>query len=237
MFKIKAGERRLSDQNSFVIDTAGNTIWDGTVNINRQNFELEGSDFQERFQERESLLYGLSLSGPIASSDWVFDTYYSELDILKDNEIKTGRNSNDSDFVTENTVNFGGRFTDFDDDTGWRTFDFKVGTDDITGDGRARISLGYHYDKYELSVEQFRYDSINNIHGDDRGANEGETSTQALFTQFGYALSDKFDLALGLRYEEWETRGGFSRGGSNIVERRNEEAFSPKFSLGLLSCR
>ena len=249
LFKIKAGydlgdfelrasvayedrERRLSDQNSFVTDASGNTIWDGTVSINGQNFEVEGSDFQERFQERESLLYGVGVSGPIVDSDWVFDAYYSEFDILKDNEIRTGRNSNDPDFVTENTVNFAGRYTDFDDDTGWRTFDLKAGTDDITGSGRARISVGYHYDKYELSVEPFRFDSINNILGADRGASGGETSTQALFTQFGYAISDQFDIALGLRYEEWETSGGFSRGGSNVVERRDEEAFSPKFSLG-----
>jgi len=225
-------ERRLSDLNNFVVDAMGNPIWNGMVNVNGQEFQIRGNRFEERYQERNSLLFGLGLSGTIAESDWIFDLYFSEFDILKDNEIRTGRNPEDPDFVSENTVNFAGRFTDSDDDTGWRTFDAKAGTDYLFGNDRARLSVGYHYDKYELSIEPFRYDSINNILGDDRGASGGETSTQALFAQFGYTLSDKFDLALGLRYEDWETSGGFSSSGNTVVERRDEQEISPKFSLG-----
>ena len=225
-------ERRLADINNFVVDSMGNPVWDGMVHMNGQEFRMRGNRFEERYQERDSLLFGLGLSGPVADSDWVFDLYFSEFDILKDNEIRTGRNPEDPDFITENTVNFAGRFTDSDDDTGWRTFDTKAGTDYLFGSDRARLSIGYHYDRYELSIEPFRYDSINDILGADRGASGGQTSTQALFAQFGYALSDKLDLALGLRYEDWETSGGFSRSGTTLVERRDEQEISPKFSLG-----
>lgn len=245
LFKIKTGydlgdyelrasvayeqrERRLADLNNFLVDANGNTIWDGTVNTGGQEFTVRGSNFQERYQERDSLLFGVGLSGPVASSDWVFDAYYSEFDILKDNEIRTGRNPNDPDFVATNT-GFGGRFTDADDETGWRTFDIKAGTDYLFGSDRARLSVGYHYDKYELSIEPFNYDSINDVLGSARDVSEGETSTQALFAQFGYALSDQFDLALGVRYEDWETSGGAN--GDDVFGRRDEKEVSPKFSL------
>lgn len=246
LYKIKAGydigeyeirasiayeqrERRLADLNNFITDASGNAIWNGTVNIDGQQFSVRGSNFQERYQERDSLLFGLGLSGPVANTDWVFDLYFSEFDILKDNEIRTGRNPADPDYMSTNTA-FGGRFTDSDDDTGWRTFDIKAGTDYLFGNENARISIGYHYDKYELSIEPYNYNSIDNVLGSARDVSQGETSTQALFAQFGYRISDQFDVALGARYERWDTSGGSS--GDDVFGRRDEDEISPKFSLG-----
>ena len=222
-------ERRLTNLNNFLTDAAGNTVWNGIANIDGQEFSVRGSNFQERSQDRDSLLFGVGFSGPVSTSDWVFDMYYSDFDILKDNEIRTGRNPDDPDFAAANAA-FGGRYTDSDDGTGWKTFDVKAGTDYLFGSDRARLSVGYHYDKYELSIEPYNYDSINNVLGAARDASEGETSTQALFAQFGYALSNQFDLALGARYEKWNTSGGSN--GAIEFDRRNESEISPKFSLG-----
>lgn len=223
-------KRRLEDLNNYVTDANGNNIWSGDVNYQGQQISLRASNFEERYQDRNSLLFGLGLSGPIAQTDWIFDIHYSDFDVLKDKEIRTGRNPNDPDYVATNT-SMGGRVT-YADDTRWETFDAKLGTDYLFGSDKARLSVGFHHDEYKLSVKPFKYDAINNIRGDSRGASGGKTNTQALFAQFGYAFNKQFDLALGLRYEDWETKGGFSDDGEVIVANRDEQEISPKMSLG-----
>ncbi len=221
-------DRELKDLNSYLTDATGNTIWDGDINVNGIDYNVRGSNFQERDQQRESVLFGLGLSGPVGVKDWLFDIYYTDFEIIKDREIRSARNPDDPDFIAQNAA-FNGRLTNADD-TGWETFDVKAGTESLFGNDRARLSIGYHYDEYELSIEPYNYDAVNGIRGTERTASGGETSTQALFAQFGYALSDQFDLALGLRYEDWETKNGFN--GTTRVDRRDEQEFSPKFSLG-----
>ncbi len=223
-------DRRQQNLNNYLTDENGETVWSGTVNYNGQDMSLRASNFEERYQDRDSLLFGLGLSGPIGQTDWVFDLHYSDFEILKDKEIRTGRNPLDPDYVTTNE-SLGARITE-SDDTGWETFDAKAGTDYLFGNEKARLSVGFHYDEYELSVKPYNYDAINNIKGDSRGASGGETSTKAVFAQFGYAFSEKYDLALGVRYEDWESKGAFSSDGDVVVANRDEQEISPKMSLG-----
>ena len=223
-------ERDLKNLNSYAKDASGNTIWNGDVKVGAESFSISGSNFQERYQERNSLLYGLGLSGPVAQSDWLFDLYYSDFDILKDEEIRTARNPNDPDYVSQN-ASFKGRFTDAED-TGWEIFDAKAGTESLFSNPKARLSVGYHYDNYELSIKPFKYDSVNKVKGDSRGASGGETETHAVFAQFGYGINDQVDVALGIRYEDWSSDGAFSSDGATTAKDRNEKAWSPKLSIG-----
>jgi iron complex outermembrane receptor protein len=223
-------DHRQKNLNNYVTDVNGDTVWNGTVNFNGQDISLRSSNFQERYQDRNSLLFGVGLSGPVGQTDWIFDLHYSDFEILKDDEIRTGRNPSDPDYVATNEA-LGARITEADD-TGWETFDIKLGTDYLLGNENARLSIGFHYDEYELSVKPYNYDAINNIKGDSRGASGGETSTKAVFAQFGYAFTDQYDLALGVRYEDWESKGGFSDDGEVVVANRDEQEISPKLSLG-----
>jgi|TARA_B110000908_G_scaffold119136_1_gene139620 iron complex outermembrane receptor protein len=223
-------ERELKNLNSYAKDASGNTIWNGTVKVGAESFSISGSNFQERYQERNSLLYGLGFSGPVARSDWLFDVYYSDFDIIKDEEIRTARNPNDPDYISEN-ASYNGRLTDAED-TGWETFDAKVGTETLLGNTKARLSVGYHYDNYELSIKPYKYDAVNRVKGASRGNSGGETETQALFAQFGYAVNEKIDVAVGLRYEDWSSDGAFTQGGSTSATDRDETAWSPKLSIG-----
>ncbi len=229
--------REETQSRNLLTDDSGTAFFNGTANFNGQSFRVSGSNLQNRVQERDSLLLGLGFSGLIGNSDWFFDSFYSRFEILDDREIRTGRSPLDPDF---NQVNegFGGRITEFDD-TGWQTFDFKLGTDSLFNDDKQRLSVGFHADRYELSIVADDFNTItgerasDEIDGDrttGRSDSGGQTETLALFFQYGYAFNDKWDIAVGLRLEDWETSDGFT--GSIEVDSRSETGASPKLSIG-----
>ena len=234
-------KREQDDLNNYLTDAAGNPVFDNNVTTpNGTNFRTSNfgsSVFQERSQDRESLLLGLGLTGPLGDdSDWVFDLYATSFEILKDEEVRTGRNPADPTFAASNAA-FGGRLTEYDD-TGWTTFDAKVGTESLNGNENHRLSIGYNYSKYELEINPFRYNSISNTKGATRGASGGETFSHAIFAQWGWMFNPKWDLSLGLRYDDWRGENGFFDDnadglitGTEKHNDRHESGFSPKFSL------
>lgn len=234
-------KREQDDLNNYLTDAGGNPVYDDNVTTaggtNFRTSSFGSSVFQERTQDRESLLLGLGLTGPLGTEgDWVFDIYATSFDILKDEEERTGRNPADPAYIATNTA-FGGRLTEYDD-TGWKTFDVKVGTESLGGDDNQRLSIGYNYSQYELEIEPFRYDSINNIKGATRGASGGETFTHSVFAQWGWLFNPQWDLSLGLRYDDWRGENGFYDdnadgilSGTENHDDRHENGFSPKFSL------
>ena len=182
------------------------------------------------------MLVGVGASFEIGSSDWVGDAFFSLFDLLQDEEIRNGANPDDPNFEAINAADQA-RITTFDD-TGWNIFDLKFANNRLFGNDRQRLSVGLHYDSYELN---FIVDDFNSITGQ-RSADEldgdlstgradsgGQAETFALFAQYGYALSDTWDLSLGLRYDDWEATDGFD--GGEFVDDRNESGFSPKFSI------
>ena len=230
--------RGESQRNNFLQDSNGNQIFDREVDINGVNFDTSNfgtSVFQNRAQERESLLIGLGASFELGR-DWVGDAFYSYFDVLEDTEIRTGANPNDPNFISVNNRNRA-RITEYDD-TGWDIFDLKFSTDNLAGRENQRLSLGVHYDSYELD---FIVDNFNSITGL-RPSNEldgnrstgrpdsgGEARTVAAFAQYGIALSESWDLSLGLRYDDWEGKNGYV-GGTNSAD-RSEDGFSTKASI------
>jgi len=212
--------RDEDDKNNFLKDASGNTYWGaGAYN------------FDERSQDRESLLLGAGLSGDL-SEDWFFDVYATNFDILKDKETRSGLNPQDPDFGDS-----AGRLTE-DDDTGWRTLDIKAGTERFLDNDDMHLSVGYYTDRYELAVDQFNTDALSGKVTSDRSSSGGKTSTQALFAQWSWAFDPQWDLALGLRYEDWETKDGYitdyRKSIHTSVDNRSEDGYSPKFSLAYL---
>ncbi|MEM6640274.1 MAG: TonB-dependent receptor, partial [Pseudomonadota bacterium] len=208
-------ERDQSSANNFLTDTNGDAFWFG------------GSNFQNRLQKRDSLLIGLGLSGQI-NDDWVFDTHYSNFNILKDEEIRTARSPDDPDFAAQNAA-FRGRFTEFDN-TGWQILNIKAGTERLFGNEDMRLSVGAHYDRYELQINAFNYNSITGEFGSSRGSSGGRTNTAALFAQYGYRIAPDWDLSIGLRHEDWEADETFS-GNAAPNAARSESGLSPKLSV------
>ncbi|MER2491591.1 TonB-dependent receptor [Catenovulum sediminis] len=235
-----AYEQRQREENqhlNFVTDSAGNPIWDGTVSQNNQLFNIRGSNYQQRYQDRNSLLASFGISGLINQSDWAFDGFYSHFKILKDQEIRSGRNPQDPAYQSENT-NFKGRLTEYDN-TGWQIFDLKLGSESLFGNTAQRLSVGLHLDSYELNLISDDYNSITGEKATDetdgnkatgRTDSGGQAATMAAFFQYGYRLNRQWDLALGLRYEDWQTEQGYI--GATALKNRAESAFSPKVSLG-----
>ena len=217
-------EREEIDRNNFLTDQNGNLFWGANP-----------GDFQERFQERNSLLLGLGLSAKLGDA-WLLDIYGTQFDILKDEEIRSARNPADPEFVNQNEM-FRGRLSEHDG-TGWTTLDLKLGTEQLFGNDNMRLSLGLFTDRYELGLRSTNINAITGEQGSIRAQSGGETSTQAIFAQWGYAFSPQWDLALGLRFEEWEATDGFSQRGANdpvIAPDRSEAGASPKFSLAYIA--
>ena len=231
-------ERDESNSNNYLRDAAGNVFYDRNFSLSSDPTTIYDttswgtSVFQNRMQERDSLLVGFGVGGPLNKTGWIFDAYFSNFEILDDVEIRTGRNPSAPDYQSAN-AGFAGRITEFDD-TGWQIFDLKVGTESLLGNNDMRLSLGFHNDNYKLNVEPHRYDTFNDIRGSSRGASGGEVSTKAIYAQWGMTLSQQWDLSLGIRYEDWKSSGGYFGDQSNVSDRhvdRNEEGVSPKISL------
>lgn len=229
--------RQLTNHQNFVRDEQGNQVWAGVANVAGTRFSLNSSSFQHSQQERDSLLFGFGVSGDIANSDWLLDAFYSRFEILDDHEELTAVNPLDPAYASAN-ANFKGRLSEYDG-SGWQTLDVKLGTQNLFDDPRQRLSVGLHADHYALKLVADDYNAITQQRDSDeldgnpatgRSDSGGEAQTQALFAQYGFRLNSQWDLALGLRVEDWQTRDGFS-GGLNIAK-RSADGFSPKVSLG-----
>ena len=240
-FEIRASiayeerSRIENERNNFLRDNSDELIFDREVDINGQNidtFEFGRSLFQNRAQERESLLLGLGASFNL-QNDWVGDVFYSFFDIIKDEEIRTGANPSDAQFAAVNN-NFDGRLTDFDD-TGWNIVDAKFSNDNLGSNDNQRLSFGFHFDSYELNLI---VDNFNSITGqsespDTRDDSGGKAETYSVFAQYGIALNDQWDLSLGIRYDDWDGTDGFE--GDSLAPNRSEHGFSPKLSIAYFS--
>jgi len=229
--------RKVEDTNNYVRDEQNNLVWGGLANLAGSQFTINSSSFQHSEQQRNSLLFGLGISGDISGSDWLLDGFYSHFEILDDHEQLSAVSPQDPSFASAN-ASFKGRLNEYDG-TGWQTFDLKLGTQSLFDDPRQRLSVGLHADQYTLKLVADDYNAITQRRDSDeldgnpatgRSDSGGEAQTQAVFAQYGFRLHPKWDLALGLRFEDWQTHDGFS--GGLKIRQRSANGFSPKLSLG-----
>ena len=215
--------------NSYVRDEAGQTVWSGNLEQDGLWLTIPANRLGASDLERKSLSTGLRLKGQL--TDQVrMETTISDFRILKDNTRTSSRSLQDPLF------NGSGQTTDYDH-TGWQTFDIKLVLEDMGLEGMEWIT-GARRETYELNLDQ--YNSSDWVQGDNAGYTSrsgGETAINAAFVQLNWDINAHWDLALGGRYEEWESKHGyFTRSAAPTVliavddNQRNQ--FSPKFSLG-----
>ncbi len=218
--------------NTYVRDADGNNVWAGNLVQDGIGMNIAAGRLGNSDLERKSLSTGLRVKGKL-SDQLSLETNLSDFRILKDNTLSSSRNPQDPLF--NNT----GLTTDYDD-TGWQTLDAKLVLEDVGLDGMQWIG-GLRHEAYRLNLDQ--YNSANWLQGDNAGYTSrsgGETGIDAAFVQLNWDIAERWDLALGGRYEQWESKNGyFSRRNPQTsqfelmdVDDVSRHQFSPKFSLG-----
>ena len=223
-------DRDADNAKSYIKDLNGNTIFRGDHSFNGTLFDVDGrfgNLFRISFEERESLLIGGELTGHIANTGWNMGANFSIFELIKDERLRSDENPDDPTFDAS------GRVREYDD-TGWQTFDFKLSTERLLNRQDMRLSVGYHFDHYQLEVAEYTAvgDFRNGVKGTLRNNNPsaGKTLTHAIFSEYGWKFFPKWDLVLGGRYEMWESKDG--QKGTDFFADRTEDEFSPKFALG-----
>ena len=221
-FEDRSGD--ANNANNYLRDGDGDPFWNDSATLDDRAFQVLGTNFGAREQDRQSLLLGLGVSGPL-NGDWIFDVNLSHFELLKDREISSGRSPGDPAF------DGAGSLREYDD-TGWTTVDMTSSTDAFAGRNDMSLSLGIHHDNYRLAINTF--DTTNWTQGwgnmTNHSTSGGETETQALFAQYGWQLNPAWDVVLGGRYEQWRAQNGFLN--DDRHPDRSTSGFSPKFSLG-----
>lgn len=222
-----------TNPNSYLTDANGSRVWnDSNVAFNGFNFKANGSNFAVSEQNRQTLLVGGGLEGPIGAKDWTLNVNFSHFEVLEDETRSSKKHPLDPAYTNDGSV------SEYDD-TGWNTFDLKMRTDRFLNRSDMNLVTGYHYDHYKLAVNTYNSSNYRaGEKGEEKTSSGGETSTQAWFAQWGWKFMPRWDLALGGRYELWHSQDGFYNNYANDSlqehEDRTETGFSPKFSVGFI---
>lgn len=218
--------------NSYLKNTRGNSVWSGNVTQDNLWLTIPVARLGASELDRRSLSTGLRIKGTLTDSARL-EANLSDFRILEDNSRASSHALQDPLFKG------GGQTTDYDD-TGWQTLEGKLVVTDFAMEGIELIT-GARYEAYELNLDVFN--SLNWLQGDNAGYTSrsgGETAIAAAFVQMNWDINARWDLALGGRYEQWESKNGyFSRKNPTtsvfeLVDVANAKSnqFSPKFSLG-----
>ena len=211
---------------NYLRDGAGTMIWNGDVRYEGLTVNTQSRDWKVSQRDRQNLLFGSTLEGTM--DDWNFQTYFTYYGILKDKTLTSDENPSDPAFDGS------GRVKDFGD-TGWFSYDFKIGQDEFAGNERLNAFAGLHYSAYEYEVNEFSSTDYANglMDGARRNGDGGKTATPAIYAQADYQLADEWTLTLGARAEYWRASEGkdYSNGTTFHHAVRDEEDVSPKLSL------
>ena len=221
--------------NSYLRDGAGNPVYRGHVIDGGRQFFVPASRFSSRDLDRQSLSLGMRLRGQLTDTIEL-EGNISRFEVLKDRTLASASHPDDP------MHNLNGQVTDFGD-TGWDTAEVKLYFEDLAVPGLSGLSLvtGLRSESYALNLDIFR--SNNYLAGSkDAYASRsgGETEILAAFAQLNWAFSENWDAALGLRWEDFESRGGYFDNDDpqtpqfdlTRVPARSDSQVSPKFSLG-----
>ena len=218
--------------NSYLTNSAGNTVWSGNFSQDGIAITVPASRLGASELDRRSLSTGLRIKGEL-NEHTRFEANMSDFRILEDNNRASSHALPDPLFKDRGlTTNY--------EDTGWQTLEGKFTFSDLGVSGLELIT-GARYEAYELNLDS--YNSAAWIKGDFAGytgRSGGKTNISAAFVQMNWDISERWDLALGGRYERWQSEDGYySKDVAvtpefdlvNVVEASSNQ-FSPKFSLG-----
>lgn len=210
--------------NNFLTDAEREYFWSGAARLDNHIFSVAGAHFGEQQQKRQSLLFGIGLTGPVSRSGWSFDFNASHFDVLDDVTARGNRHPADPGFDGS------GRVSKYDD-TGWTTLDLSTGTDALVQRDDMALTLGLHYSRYRLVLNIFDSSDYQSREKTALGsASGGATTTEALYLHYDWQLSSAWDMMLGGRYEQWQASNGFHDDQQHPD--RIAQGFSPKFALG-----
>ena len=220
--------------NSYLKNAAGESVWAGNFIQDDVAITVPASRLGASELDRRSLSTGLRIKADL-SEHTRFEMNMSDFRILEDNSRASSHAPQDSLFMGRGlTTNY--------EDTGWQTLEGKFTFSDVGVDGIELIT-GARYEAYELNLDT--YSSTSWTQGDNAGftgRSGGKTQIIAAFAQMNWDINERWDLALGGRYERWESEGGYySKDVAATpefdlvaVDDASSNQFSPKFSLGFI---
>jgi iron complex outermembrane receptor protein len=218
--------------NTYLSNAQGAAVWSGNVTENNLWLNVPVSRLGASELDRRTLSTGLRIKGEL-SEHTRFEANVSDFRILEDNNRASSHALRDPLFR-------GAGLTTNYEDTGWQTLEGKFTLSDLGVNGLELIT-GARYEAYELNIDT--YNSTAWTQGDFAaytGRSGGKTAISAAFVQANWDINERWDLALGGRYERWESKGGyFSKDVPttpqydlvDVVDASSSQ-FSPKFSLG-----
>lgn len=218
--------------NTYLTNSAGNKLWSGNFIQDGIAITVPASRLGASELDRRSLSTGLRIKGEL-SEHARFEANMSDFRILEDNSRASSHALQDPLFKGRGlTTNY--------EDTGWQTLEGKFTFSDLGVKGLELIT-GARYEAYELNLDT--YNSADWDKGDFAGytgRSGGKTNITAAFVQANWDINERWDLALGGRYERWQSEAGyFSKDVAATpqydlvdVEDASSNQFSPKFSLG-----
>lgn len=223
--------------NSYLRDADGNTLWSGDFVQQHADPKYAGikvatSRLGASELDRESLSLGLRIRGDLNESTR-FEANVSDFRILQDNTRASSHALKDALFSG------GGQTTDYDD-TGWQTLEGKLTFNQLGIEGLELVT-GLRHEAYQLNLDV--YNSSDWLAGDNAGYTSrsgGDTNISAAFVQANWTINPQWDLALGGRYERWQSQQGYFSDDDAAtpvfeladVPEASSSQFSPKFSLG-----
>lgn len=216
--------------NTYLSNAQGAAVWSGNVTENNLWLNMPAARLGASELDRRSLSTGLRIKGEL-NEQLRFEGNVSDFRILEDNSRASSHSLQDPLFKGR------GQTTDYQD-TGWQTAEGKFV---FTGIDAMEIISGIRYETYELNLDVFN--SANWEQADNAGfasRSGGETTIAAAFVQMNWDVSERWDLALGGRYEQWQSKNGYyskdiaATPAFDLVEVADADRnqFSPKFSLG-----
>lgn len=220
--------------NSYIRNLDGNTLWSGNFNQNGVGMNVAANRLGASELDRKSLSLGLRIKGDV-NERARFEANLSDFRILEDNSRASSHALQDPLF------NGRGQTTDYDD-TGWQTLEGKLIFSDFGVKDMELIS-GARYEAYQLNLDV--YNSASWVSGDNAGYTSrsgGKTHITAAFAQMNWDLNENWGLALGGRYERWQSHDGYFNQDIPAtpefdlvdVPEASSNQFSPKFSLGYI---
>jgi len=214
---------------SYLKDAAGNTFYNGQVQIGGVNYKTSG--LSPGHSESEHWMQGLSVKSN-TRGEWDWEAAASTYGYNKDISRSASNTGTDSGL---GTIRPGGQVT-YGDGTGWQNLDLR-GEWRPDGDlaSKHQVSFGYHFDRYKLSSATYSVttDWLTGGAGALSSNSYGKTETQALYLQDAWRLAPDWKLVAGGRMESWEAFDGSNYKSSQdlIYADRSSTDFSPKASL------
>ncbi|MGO2374811.1 MAG: TonB-dependent receptor [Pseudoalteromonas prydzensis] len=230
-----AYEDRSSDNvgQSYIRDATGNKVYSANNEvINGTMFSFNSSGLNDSHLLRESLSLGLRLKVEL-SDDIELEANINQFDILKDETRTSALHPNDPAF------NGNGKITDYDD-SGWTTGDVTVTVSDFIIP-RINLLSGIRHEDYQLNLNVYNTDDY--LAGDKQNYSSsfgGETQLNAIFAQLNWSDDKRWDMTLGLRYEQFESSNGYYSEVNKAINQLELVAApsveykktSPKFTIG-----